>query len=83
LTQCAAAGRVAPPGCPSAYQRTYEQTLAQLEQQQQRENAQQAALHAEASRYAAVIYFPVDSAALDQDGVRQLDSPHHEITRNH
>lgn len=60
-------------GCPSAYQRTYDRDLAALEKQGQAENAQQAALHAEASRYAAVVYFPVGSAILDQDGMRQLN----------
>jgi OOP family OmpA-OmpF porin len=59
-------------GCPSAYQRTYDQEMAKLEQQQQQQNTQQAALHAEASKYAAVVYFPVGSALLDQDGARQL-----------
>jgi outer membrane protein OmpA-like peptidoglycan-associated protein len=60
-------------GCPSAYQRTYDRDLAALQKQGQEENAQQAALHAEASKYAAVIYFPVGSATLDQDGERQLN----------
>lgn len=60
-------------GCPSAYQRTYDRDLAALQQQGQQQNAEQAALHAEASKYAAVIYFPVGSAVLDQDGIRQLN----------
>lgn len=59
-------------GCPSAYQRTYDKDLAALEQHGRQQEAQQAALHAEASKYAAVIYFPVGSAVVDQDGVRQL-----------
>ena len=59
-------------GCPSAYQRTYDQEMAKLEQQKQQENAQQQALYAEASKYAAVVYFSVGSAVLDQDGSRQL-----------
>lgn len=60
-------------GCPSAYQRTYDRDLANLEQQGQQEDAQQAALHAQASRYAAVIYFPVGSSTIDQDGLRQVN----------
>lgn len=60
-------------GCPSAYQRTYDAELAKLQQQQQQENAQQVALHAEASRYAAVIYFATGSSALDQDATRELN----------
>ena len=59
-------------GCPSAYQRTYDREMATLEQRQQEQNAQQAALHAEASKYAAVIYFAVGSAVNDEDGYRQL-----------
>jgi outer membrane protein OmpA-like peptidoglycan-associated protein len=59
-------------GCPSAYQRTYDRDLAALEKQGQAENAQQAALHAEASRYAAVIYFATGSSTIDQDGLREL-----------
>jgi outer membrane protein OmpA-like peptidoglycan-associated protein len=60
-------------GCPSAYQRTYDSDLAKLQAQGQQQNAEQAALHAEASKYAAVIYFAVGSAGLDQDGTRQLN----------
>ena len=59
-------------GCPSAYQRTYDQEMAKLQQQGEAEDAQQAALHAEAGKYAAVIYFPVGSSLIDQDGQRQI-----------
>jgi OOP family OmpA-OmpF porin len=59
-------------GCPSAYQRTYDRELGTLQQQGQQQDAQQAALHAEASNYAAVVYFPVGSATIDQDGTREL-----------
>ena len=59
-------------GCPSAYQRTYEQQTQRLEQQQQAYIAQQKAEHAQAQRYAAVVYFAVGSATIDQDGQRQL-----------
>lgn len=59
-------------GCPSAYQRTYDQRMQQLESQQQAETAQQKALHAQAQKYAAVIYFPVGSAVIDKDGEREI-----------
>jgi outer membrane protein OmpA-like peptidoglycan-associated protein len=59
-------------GCPSAYQRTYDRDLAALQQEGEQQQAQQAALHAEASKYAAVIYFPTGSAVVDQDGLRQI-----------
>ena len=51
--------------CPSAYQRTYEREMQQLEQQA-------AAQHAAASRYAAVVYFDVGSAVVGADGDREL-----------
>ena len=59
-------------GCPSAYQRTYEQQTQQLEMQQRAADAQAQAAHAQASKYVAVIYFAVGSAIIDQDGQRQL-----------
>ena len=58
--------------CPSAYQRTYDRDLARLEAEQRVQNQQAAAAHAEASRYAAVVYFAVGSAAVSPDGQREL-----------
>jgi len=58
--------------CPSAYQTTYDQRMQQLENQARVNQAQQEAAHAEASKYAAVIYFAVGSATIDADGQRQL-----------
>ena len=58
--------------CPSAYQRTYEQETARLEREQQAANARAEAEHAEASRYAAVVYFDVGSAVVGPDGQREL-----------
>ena len=66
------AAAVALSGCPSAYQRTYDQEMVTLQQQAQAQDAQQAALHAEASKYAAVIYFAVGSAIIDEGGQRQI-----------
>ena len=59
-------------GCPSAYQRTYEQETRKLEAQQQAATTQATAEHAEASRYAAVVYFDVESAVIGTDGQREL-----------
>jgi len=59
-------------GCPSAYQRTYQQETQRLEMQQQAAQQQAEAAHAQASKYAAVIYFAVGSAVLDEDGQREL-----------
>jgi outer membrane protein OmpA-like peptidoglycan-associated protein len=59
-------------GCPSAYQRTYDATTQRLEAQQRVDEQQQAALHAQAQRYAAVVYFPVGGSVVDADGQREL-----------
>jgi outer membrane protein OmpA-like peptidoglycan-associated protein len=59
-------------GCPSAYQRTYEQQTRRLEAQQQATQAEDEAAHAQAQKYAAVVYFEVGSAVLDADGQREL-----------
>jgi len=59
-------------GCPSAYQRTYDSEMQKLESEQRATDAQAAAAHAEASRYAAVVYFDVGSAVIGEDGQREL-----------
>ncbi len=59
-------------GCPSAYQRTYEQTTQKMEAQQRADQQQQAAMHAQAQRYAAVVYFAVGNAVVDDAGQREL-----------
>ena len=58
--------------CPSAYQRTYDQEMQRLEGAQRADDEQAAADHAEAQKYAAVIYFTVGSAVVDADGQREL-----------
>jgi outer membrane protein OmpA-like peptidoglycan-associated protein len=58
--------------CPSAYQRTYEQQTQRLEAQQRATQAQDEAAHAQASKYAAVVYFEVGSATIGPDGQREL-----------
>lgn len=59
-------------GCPSAYQRTYDQQMQNLEQQQRAQTAAEVAAHAEAQKYAAVIYFQTGSSIIDADGQREL-----------
>lgn len=59
-------------GCPSAYDRTYQQTTERLEAQARADQTQQAQLHAQAQRYAAVAYFATGSAALTPDAEREL-----------
>lgn len=58
--------------CPSAYQRTYDAEMQKLETQQQAQEAREQAEHAEAQRYAAVVYFDSGSAVLHEDGQREL-----------
>jgi outer membrane protein OmpA-like peptidoglycan-associated protein len=60
-------------GCPSAYQRTYNQETQALEAQQRAQQAQAEAAHAQAQKYAAIIYFAVGSATIDADGQQQLN----------
>jgi len=59
-------------GCPSAYQRTYEKETQRLEVEQRAADARAAAEHAQASRYAAVVYFDVGSTVIGDDGQREL-----------
>lgn len=59
-------------GCPSAYQRTYDAEMARLEAQQQRQDEMARAEHAQASRYAAVVYFAVGSDVVAEQGQREL-----------
>jgi outer membrane protein OmpA-like peptidoglycan-associated protein len=59
-------------GCPSAYQHAYEQETQRLETRQRIAEEQEQAAHAEAQKYAAVIYFEIGSAIIDTDGQREL-----------
>ncbi len=59
--------------CPSAYQRTYDKDMQQMEDQRQAAQAQEAAAHAEAQRYAAVVYFATGSSALGANATAELD----------
>jgi len=59
-------------GCPSAYDRTYEREMQTLETQKRAADAESLTQYAEASKYAAVVYFAVGSAVVDSDGQREL-----------
>ncbi len=59
-------------GCASAYDSTYEQETQALEQQERARQAQEQAAHAEARKYAAVVYFDVGAAVIKEDGYREL-----------
>ena len=55
-------------GCQTAYDNAYNKQYGELEQQR----AMEASAHAEAQRYAAVVYFPTGSAELDAAAQQQL-----------
>jgi OmpA-OmpF porin, OOP family len=59
-------------GCSSGYQRAYDRETQKLQAQGQAEDARDKAQHAEASRYAAVVYFDTGSTVIGQDGDREL-----------
>ncbi len=59
-------------GCPSAYEHAYQQETQRLENRERTSREQEEAAHAEAQKYAAVIYFTVGSAEIDSDGQREL-----------
>jgi outer membrane protein OmpA-like peptidoglycan-associated protein len=84
-------------GCASAYDSAYEQETQRLEQEEQQleqeRQAEAEAAHAEAEaalaearRYAAVVYFDVNSAVIKEEGYRELlwfvrqMQPHPEVT---
>jgi outer membrane protein OmpA-like peptidoglycan-associated protein len=60
-------------GCASAYDETYAKETEMLEQQEQARQAEEAAAHAEARKYAAVVYFDVNDAVINDEGYRELD----------
>jgi outer membrane protein OmpA-like peptidoglycan-associated protein len=59
-------------GCASAYDQAYQQETQRLEAEEAARQEQERAAHAEASRYAAVVYFGVNSAVIDEAGYREL-----------
>jgi OOP family OmpA-OmpF porin len=59
-------------GCSSGYQRAYDRETQKLQTQAQAQDARAKAEHAEASRYAAVVYFDTGSAVVGEDGDREL-----------
>jgi len=60
-------------GCPSAYQRTYDQETARLEAEQRAREEAEEAQRQEARKYVAIVLFAVDSAEIDAAGFRELD----------
>jgi len=60
-------------GCPSAYQRTYDQETQRLEAEQRAREQQLEAQRQEARKYVAVVLFAIDSAVIDEAGYHELD----------
>jgi outer membrane protein OmpA-like peptidoglycan-associated protein len=58
--------------CETAKQNAYDREYDRLEQEHQAQRAQEEAAHAEAQRYAAVVYFETGSAELGEDARREL-----------
>ena len=59
--------------CQTAYTNAYDAETKRLEAERAAQNAQQQSEHAEAGRYAAVVYFQTGQATLSADAMRQLD----------
>ena len=60
-------------GCPSAYQRTYDQEIGRLEAEQRAREQQEEMQREEARKYVAVVLFAVNSDEIDDAGFRELD----------
>jgi outer membrane protein OmpA-like peptidoglycan-associated protein len=60
-------------GCASAYDQTYQRETDRLEGERKARQAEDRAAHAEASRYAAVVYFDVGSSVIKPAGYQELD----------
>jgi outer membrane protein OmpA-like peptidoglycan-associated protein len=58
--------------CASAYDRTYDQELGRLREQDRQRQAMEAADRAEAQKYVAVVYFNVGSSMISEDGYHEL-----------
>ena len=58
--------------CQTAYNNAYNKQYGELEQQQAEQRAMEESAHAEAQRYAAIVYFATGSAALDAAAQQQL-----------
>lgn len=59
-------------GCASTYERTYDEKTQQLEARDRANQELEAQAHAQAQKYAAVVYFAVGKADLDADSQREL-----------
>jgi outer membrane protein OmpA-like peptidoglycan-associated protein len=58
--------------CASAYQRTYDQTYQQLETKADAERKAEEAAHAEAQKFASVVYFETGSAVIQEEGYKDI-----------
>lgn len=58
--------------CATASNNAYNEQYKKLEQQQAQQQAMESSAHAEAQRFAAIVYFATGSAVLDADAQQQL-----------
>ena len=59
-------------GCASAYDRTYNQEMARLDNQEQQRQQMDATARVDAQQYVAVVYFSVGSSMVQEEGYREL-----------
>lgn len=59
-------------GCASAYDRTYDQELGRLRNQERQRQEMEAANRGDAQSFVAVVYFSVGSAMIQEEGYREL-----------
>ena len=64
-------------GCASAYDQTYQREMENLQSEQRARDAAESAAHAEARKYAAVVYFDVGSAVIET--TRLITEPTREV----
>ena len=58
--------------CASAYDRTYDQELGRLRNQERQRQEMEAANRAEAQKFVAVVYFSVGSSMIQEEGYHEL-----------
>ena len=60
-------------GCPSAYDRTYDQETQLLEEQRRIREQREEAERQEARKYVAIVLFAVNRSEIDEAGFRELN----------
>ena len=66
------AGALCALGCASAYDKTYDQELGRLRNQERQHQQAEAANRADAQQFVAVVYFSVGSSMIQEEGYHEL-----------